>query len=121
VPLVPEGSDVVVIERAVGATTSDSVTALLCAGLDESATVKVKLAVPLAVGLPEIIPVDAARLSPDGSVPEVIVHLYGLVPPVALSVVLYAWLGTPAGSDVVPMARAAPACTTVRVTVADAV
>jgi len=72
---VPEGSDDVVIESAVGATTSDRVTALLCAGLDESTTLKVKLVVPLAVGLPEIIPVDDARLSPDGSVPEVRDHV----------------------------------------------
>lgn len=43
------------------------------------------------------------------------------MPPVALSVVLYAWLGTPAGSDVVPIVRADPACTTVRLTLADAV
>lgn len=74
-PFVPEGSDVVVIERAVGATTSDRVTVLLCGVLDESTTLKVKLVVLLAVGLPEIIPVDAARLSPDGIVPEVRDHV----------------------------------------------
>lgn len=71
----PEGSDDVVIERAVGATTSDRVTALLCAGLDESTTLKVKLVVLLAVGFPEIIPVDAASPSPDGRVPEVRDHV----------------------------------------------
>jgi hypothetical protein len=43
------------------------------------------------------------------------------VPPVAFSVVLYAWFGTPPGSAVVLIARAAPACTTKRVTVALAV
>ncbi len=103
------------------ATTSDRATVLLCAGLDESTTLKVKFVLLLAVGFPEIIPVDAPRLSPDGSVPEVRVHVYGLVPPVALSVVLYAWFATPPGSPVVPIAKADPAGTTVTVTVPDAV
>jgi hypothetical protein len=72
---VPAGSDVVVIASAGGATTSDRVTDLVCTGLEESATEKVKLLVPLTVGFPEITPVDAARLSPVGSVPEVSVQL----------------------------------------------
>jgi hypothetical protein len=84
---VPPGSDDVVIARVGGATTSDSVTDLFCTGVDESATEKVRLLVPLAVGFPEIPPVDA-RLSPAGIVPEVSVQVYGLVPPVAFSVVL---------------------------------
>ena len=84
----PPGSDDVVIVRVTGATTSDRVTVLVCTGLDESATEKVKLLVPLAVGFPEITPVDAARLSPAGRVPEVRDQVYGLVPPVAFSVVL---------------------------------
>ena len=37
-----------------------------------SVTVAVKLDVPVAVGLPEIMPVVAARLSPAGNVPAVI-------------------------------------------------
>jgi hypothetical protein len=69
---VPEARDDVVIERATGATTSERVTDLLCTGLDESATAKVKPAVPLAVGVPEMIPVDVEKLSPLGSPPEVI-------------------------------------------------
>lgn len=73
--MVPEGSDDVAIVRAAGATTSDRVTDLLCAGLDESTTLKAKLVLLLAVGVPEIIPVDAARLSPDGSAPEVRDHV----------------------------------------------
>jgi hypothetical protein len=47
------------------------VTDLFCTGLDESVTVKVKLVELLAVGFPEMIPVEAARLSPLGSVPLV--------------------------------------------------
>ena len=75
---------------------------------------------PLAVGFPEITPVDAVRLSPDGSEPELTDQVYGLLPPSALSVVLYVWFGTPPGSVVVVIARAVPAFTTERVTVPDA-
>jgi hypothetical protein len=50
---------------------SDRVTDLVCTGLDESATLKVRLVVPTAVGVPEIVPDDAAKLSPAGSVPLV--------------------------------------------------
>jgi hypothetical protein len=90
VPFVPPDNDEVVIESVAGAITSDRVTDLLCAGLDESTTLKLKLLVLLAVGVPEMIPVDAARPSPDGRVPDVRDHVYGLVPPVAFSVLLYA-------------------------------
>jgi hypothetical protein len=90
VPAAPEGSDDdVVIASTGGATTSDRVTDLaVCCGLDESVTEKVKLLVPIAVGVPEITPVDAAKLSPAGRVPEASVQVYGLMPPVAFSVVL---------------------------------
>jgi hypothetical protein len=88
VPLSPEGSDDVVIARGRGATARVRVTDFVCTGLDESATLKVKLVELLAVGCPEMIPVDAARLSPAGRLPEEINHVYGAVPPVALSMVL---------------------------------
>ena len=39
-----------------------------------------------AVGVPLIRPVDAFSVKPPGSVPEVSVHVYGVVPPVAASV-----------------------------------
>ena len=45
------------------------------AGLLLSLTVALKLDVPLAVGVPEITPVVAARLSPAGRLPEVIDHV----------------------------------------------
>jgi len=57
--------------REAGATTIEVVTDFVCAGLSESATVAVKLNVPLTVGVPETIPVVAARLRPGGRVPEV--------------------------------------------------
>jgi hypothetical protein len=47
------------------------VTDFVCTGLPESATVAVKLDVPLAVGVPETIPVVADRVRPAGRLPEV--------------------------------------------------
>lgn len=73
----------VVITSAGGAITSETEVDALCVGLEESATVAVKLKVPLAAGVPEIRPVLAARLRPAGRLPEVIDHVYGVVPPVA--------------------------------------
>lgn len=72
-------SDVVV-------TAIDSETDLVCAGFSASVTVAVKLAVPLAVGVPEMIPVAGTRVSPAGRLPVVIAQAYGPVPPVALRV-----------------------------------
>jgi len=56
------------------------------AGLSLSRTVAVKLAVPLVVGVPEIAPVEDARVSPAGSLPELMDQLYGAAPPVACRV-----------------------------------
>ena len=58
------------MESVVGATTSEIEADLVCVGFDESATDAVKLKVPIAVGDPRIAPL-VARLSPAGSVPEV--------------------------------------------------
>jgi len=71
VPLTPAGTVDVVIARGVWAMTRESVTDLVCAGLDESATLNVRLVVLLAVGVPEMTPVVAARLRPVGRVPVV--------------------------------------------------
>jgi hypothetical protein len=67
---VPAGSEAEIVNAggAGAAMTSDRVTDLVCTGLDESVAVKVGLVLLLAVGLPEMIPVDASRLSPLGSV-----------------------------------------------------
>jgi hypothetical protein len=59
----------VVIARGTGATTSERVTDLFCAGLDESVAAKVKLVVLVAVGVPERMPVVVEKLRPAGSVP----------------------------------------------------
>lgn len=45
------------------------------AGLLLSVTVAVKLVAPLAVGVPEIVPVVAARVNPAGRLPDVIDHV----------------------------------------------
>ena len=44
-------------------------------GLLLSLTVAVKVEVPFAAGIPEIVPDDGSRLSPAGSLPEVTDHL----------------------------------------------
>jgi hypothetical protein len=43
----------------------------------------VKLKVPLVVGVPDMVPLVAARVSPAGRLPEVIDQVYAGVPPVA--------------------------------------
>jgi hypothetical protein len=70
-PIVPEGTVVVVIAIEGGAMISERVADFVCAGLAESATVAVKLNVPLTAGVPEIVPVVAARLMPAGRLPAV--------------------------------------------------
>jgi hypothetical protein len=52
-------------------------------GLLESLAVTVKLDVPVAVGVPETIPVVGSRESPAGSDPLVTAQEYGSVPPEA--------------------------------------
>ena len=53
-----------------------------------SVTCTVKLAVPVAVGVPEMVPVVDASVSPAGKLPERIDHAYGVVPPAAASIAL---------------------------------
>jgi hypothetical protein len=60
----------------------DFVAVLLAASL----TCTVNDAVAAVVGMPEITPVDATRLSPAGNEPELIDHVYGVVPPFACNV-----------------------------------
>ena len=67
---------VVEIARAGGATATVMLSCFVAvAGVAaESRTCTVKVAVPLAVGVPEITPLEAFRVSPAGSVPTVIDH-----------------------------------------------
>jgi hypothetical protein len=66
---VPAGSDAEIVNAggAGAAMAIERGSDLLCAGLDESVTVKVGLEVPLAVGVPEMTPLAKAR--PVGRVP----------------------------------------------------
>jgi hypothetical protein len=48
----------------------------------------VKLNDPAVVGVPEIVPVAVASVRPAGSVPELMLQLYGVVPPLAAMVVV---------------------------------
>lgn len=57
--------------------------AVCCAEL-ESLTITVIGKLPLVVGVPEMMPVLAVRLSPGGRLPDVIDHTKGAVPPVAV-------------------------------------
>jgi hypothetical protein len=63
---VPAGREAEMVNAggAGAAMTSESVIDLACTGLDESVTLKVRLEVPLVVGVPERIPVFVAKLRP---------------------------------------------------------
>ncbi len=85
-PSFSEGIVGAAILSGVGATTIARLTALLWIGLLVSLTVTVKFVVPVAVGVPEITPVEAPRVNPCGRLPEVIAHLYAGVPPLTCKV-----------------------------------
>jgi hypothetical protein len=76
--------DVVLTDRGALTTIAKAAVAVRGVGLVESVTCTVKLEVPVAVGVPEI--VAPLRLNPAGSAPAVIAHVYGGVPPPAASV-----------------------------------
>ena len=61
-----------------------------------SITCTIKLDVPVAVGVPDITPVELLRVKPFGRVP-VFDHVYGSTPPVAVRVWLYAVPSVPEG------------------------
>ena len=75
--------------------------AVCAVGVVESVTFTVKLNDPDAVGVPEIVPLEAFNVSPPGSAPELMLQLYGVVPPLAASVVEYAVPLCPPGTELV--------------------
>ena len=79
----PLGKAETVIAKDGGAMTSESGMDLVWEGLDASATVTVRLKVPVTAGVPETMPVVEPRASPAGRLPAVTDQLYGMVPPVA--------------------------------------
>jgi hypothetical protein len=103
---VPPASADVLIVSTDGATTMEVGADAVCTGLPESFTLTVKLNVPLDVGIPEITPVDSAIDRPLGNWPDETDHVYGPVPPVALTELLYDWF-------TVPLARMAERTTNV--------
>lgn len=67
-----------------------------------------KFEVPDAVGVPEIAPDEAFRLSPAGREPVLTLHEYGVVPPLACKVAEYAVPTVPLGRDAVEIAIESP-------------
>lgn len=72
--MVPPDKVEEVIANVVAPTVIEVAADLVCVGLPASVTVTVKLAVPLAVGVPEITPVAGARVNPAGKLPAVTDH-----------------------------------------------
>ena len=81
----PEGKvDEVIVSGGVAAVTVKEMLAVaVCCTALESVTMTEIRKLPLAVGVPEMMPVLALRLSPAGRLPEVIDQTKGAVPPVA--------------------------------------
>jgi hypothetical protein len=73
--------------------------AVCAVGAVESVTLTAKLNDPALVGVPEIVPLAAASVRPAGNAPELMLQPYGVVPPVACNVVVYAVPTVPPGSD----------------------
>lgn len=88
VPFLPAAKLVDVIESPEAEIVSDSCVDAVCTGDPLSLTATVKVAVPVAVGVPEILPA-LESVSPAGRLPDASDHVYPGVPPVALKVVLY--------------------------------
>jgi hypothetical protein len=82
------GRVVELIARGAPAATRERVTVAVAAWAGDPAswTATPNEKFPLPVGVPEIRPVEGAKLSPAGRVPEEIDHVYGAVPPVACKV-----------------------------------
>jgi hypothetical protein len=72
-----------------------------------SVTITVNDDVAAVVGVPEITPVADPSDNPAGKLPELMLHKYGGVPPVAARIAEYAAPTAPFGSEVVVIAREA--------------
>jgi len=87
VPAVPPGSDAVLTVGGCAAAATAMLNAFVPVLFAASFTLTVNEAVPAVVGVPETTPVDVTRLNPAGSVPALILQLYGVVPPLACMIV----------------------------------
>lgn len=120
VPCWPVGNvDVVMLSAAVPVTMIlKAFVAVWAVGVVESVTFAVKLTEAAPVGVPEICPVDVFRVSPGGKTPVLMLQLYGVFPPVAAKVALYALPCCPLGKELVLMLTDAAATTTLSACVA---
>jgi hypothetical protein len=89
VPAVPPGSVVVVTVGGCAGAATTTLKAFVPVLFAESLTRTVIDTVPAVVGVPLITPVDETRLTPAGNVPALRLQVYGVVPPLACSVVEY--------------------------------
>src|SRR5689334_4597954 len=78
--------------------TTENVVVAAAAGDPESASCAVNVNEPAVVGLPVMAPVVAFNANPAGSDPVTIDHLYGVIPPLAASVVEYETPTVPLGN-----------------------
>jgi hypothetical protein len=78
----------VVTCKAAGATVIERAWVAVWVGEDESVACTLKAEVPDEVGVPVIAPVEAFRLNPGGSAPELTFQEYGVVPPAAATLEL---------------------------------
>lgn len=80
-----------------------------CGGPSASFTLTSNENVPLTEGVPEITPLDASKVRPVGSVPRLMLHVYGRVPPAAERSILYCVPTVPGAIDLVTIVSG---CTT---------
>jgi hypothetical protein len=92
----------------------------VCAGVLESVTWNVIKDPDIASGVPLIAPVDESSAAHDGNLPAVTFHVYGPVPPVAVSVCEYGTPNTPSLSAGVVIVTG-PVCGGAMVSLKDAV
>jgi hypothetical protein len=100
VPTIPPGKEAVVIVSGstLAITLMENGLVAFCTGAEESVTCTVKSDWPAVVGVPLMVP-SLLKLRPAGNAPDVTVHEYGSVPPVAVSVVEYADPTAPFGNE----------------------
>ena len=89
--------------------------AVCAVGVVESVTLAVKLKEPEAVGVPEIVPAEDS-VRPPGNAPALMLQPYGVVPPLAASVVEYALPACPEGIETVLICSEATAAAIVMLT-----
>ena len=101
VPVTPLGNDAVVMPIGATMVSDRLLVPVRCAGLVASVTVTTTVLVPAVFDVPLIAPLAGSMLRPEGR--PVADHVYGVVPPVAATVALYATPATPEGNDAVVM------------------